>query len=183
MKTTVQGSYPLYPGVERRTFRPLSEEEPEDPFLGVIEECVRDQIDAGIDIVSDGQTRSDMLRIFTRKIPFIKDLDNVLLVSDKIERTIPLILDDLKFVVGILPRQTQTKGILTGPYTLASSCEFNSDAYKDKGELAFDFAEMVFYKISRRDAISCVFNILCLQYLASLIACITIPKDVISPNR
>lgn len=143
MKTTIQGSYPLYPDIETRAYRPLSEEGQEDPFLPVIEECVRDQIDASIDIVSDGQTRADMIRIFTRRIPFIKDTDNVLLVSDKMERTIPLILDDLKHVVGILPRQTQTKAILTGPHTLASSCEFSSDAYKDQGELAFDFAKVL----------------------------------------
>jgi 5-methyltetrahydropteroyltriglutamate--homocysteine methyltransferase len=141
MKTTIQGSYPIYPGIETRTYRLSWEEERADPFLPVIEKCVRDQIDAGIDIVSDGQTRSDMLRIFTRKIPFIRDLDNVLLVSDRIRRTIPMILDDLRFVIGRLPRQTQTKGILTGPYTLASSCEFSSDAYRDQGELAFDFAK------------------------------------------
>jgi len=39
-----------------------------DPFLMSIEEAIKDQLAAGIDIVSDGQVRADIITLFSNAI-------------------------------------------------------------------------------------------------------------------
>ena len=70
MLTTVVGSYPV------TTKRPESISSKISNILGLYDEfvpcyeiAVEDQIKAGIDIISDGQVRGDMIEIYARNIP------------------------------------------------------------------------------------------------------------------
>ena len=56
LATTVVGSYPV---VKAGGFKSIF-----DPLAGAVETAVSDQIGAGIDIISDGQVRGDMIGEF-----------------------------------------------------------------------------------------------------------------------
>jgi 5-methyltetrahydropteroyltriglutamate--homocysteine methyltransferase len=127
--TTVIGSYPTskFHGEEAIKF------------------AVQSQIKAGIDIVSDGQTRKDMVNYFTDHIPgFIYD-DERLKITDKISppEKSP-ITEDLKIVRKLLNGKDNLKAIITGPVTLISSAKIEKSStyngfldpklYTDMGE-------------------------------------------------
>ena len=64
LATTVVGSYPV---VKTSGLRSLF-----DPLHSALETAVTDQIAAGIDIISDGQIRGDMIQAFASKLPGVK---------------------------------------------------------------------------------------------------------------
>ena len=85
MKSTVVGSFPI------------SENSPSnfkdklmksfglyDPFKQSIKDSVIAQLDAGVDIISDGQVRGDMVSIFTEFIPGMKIEDGNTVIVSKI---------------------------------------------------------------------------------------------------
>lgn len=111
MFTTVIGSYPL-------SYGELGKE--------AIVRSVRDQIDAGIQLVSDGQTRYDMVEYFARAIEgYSYDVKSV--INGKIGKGNPeIFLEDLEITKGIAPH---VKGIITGPVTLVFSSRIK-DYYK-----------------------------------------------------
>jgi 5-methyltetrahydropteroyltriglutamate--homocysteine methyltransferase len=135
IKTTVIGSYPV--DFNRMDFI-------QDYFNGreiswdkYISNAVNDMITAGIDIVSDGQTRDPFINIFTRKLNGCR-LRARTEIIDKVEYSDPITLDDQKYIKKLIPSKIKLIGIIVGPYTL---CESVVDLYyKDKKELAFDFA-------------------------------------------
>jgi len=103
MLTTVIGSYPL-------SYAELGKE--------AITRSVRDQVDAGIDIVSDGQTRYDMVEYFATAIEGYS-YDGKSQVDGRIGQGDPeTFVQDLHIARGIAPR---VKGIITGPVTLVFS--------------------------------------------------------------
>ena len=61
LATTDVGSYPVLKG---RGLRSLL-----DPLRPAVETAVADQLRAGIDIISDGQVRGDMIEVFARACP------------------------------------------------------------------------------------------------------------------
>ena len=65
LATTVVGSYPVVKGGGLKSLF--------DPFHSAVETAVADQIKAGIDIISDGQVRGDMIGAFTAKLPGIRE--------------------------------------------------------------------------------------------------------------
>jgi 5-methyltetrahydropteroyltriglutamate--homocysteine methyltransferase len=99
--------------------------------------AVNDMVNAGIDIVSDGQIRDPFIQIFTRKLKGCR-IRNRTEIVDKIEHSDPIILEDQKFVRDLIPKDKELKGVITGPYTLANSCV--DLYYNDKKKMAFDFA-------------------------------------------
>lgn len=102
-----------------------------------ISNSVNDMLNAGIDIVSDGQTRDPMIQIFTRKLKGCR-IRGRTEVIDKIEYVRPITINDQKYVKTLIPKKIQLKGLITGPYTLANSCI--DLYYNDEKKLAFDFA-------------------------------------------
>jgi len=103
-----------------------------------ISNAVNDMLNAGIDIVSDGQTRDPMIQIFTRKLKGCRIRGRTEIV-DKIEYKNNITIDDQKYVKSLIPKKTQLKGLLTGPYTLTKSCI--DMFYNDEKNLAYDFAK------------------------------------------
>ena len=54
----------------------------EDPFLQSIKKAVDVQTAAGIDIIADGQTRNDMIRLFTTKLAGIRMKGKPVVIGD-----------------------------------------------------------------------------------------------------
>jgi 5-methyltetrahydropteroyltriglutamate--homocysteine methyltransferase len=126
LATTVVGSYPVVRKGGLRSFL--------DPLYGAVETAVADQIAAGVDIVSDGQVRGDMIGVFTAKLPGIRGQE----VVGKIQpAAAPVTVADAKYAVSKAPR---VKGIITGPTTLAHGLHISIPMYRNKEELAVDLA-------------------------------------------
>jgi len=126
LATTVVGSYPV---VKSGGLRSLF-----DPLHSAVETAVADQIGAGIDIISDGQVRGDMITAFASKLPGVRDQD----VIGKIQPAAGAItVTDAKYALSKFPK---VKGIITGPSTLAHGLHISTPMYRNREELALDLA-------------------------------------------
>jgi 5-methyltetrahydropteroyltriglutamate--homocysteine methyltransferase len=126
LPTTVVGSYPVVRGHGIRSLL--------DPLSSAVKTAVDDQIRAGIDIISDGQVRGDMVRLFTNRLPGIKDQD---VIGKVLPAETTITAGDTKFA---LSRKGLVKGIVTGPTTLAHALHLSSKVYRNKEELALDLS-------------------------------------------
>lgn len=135
METTVVGSFPTKPS---KDILMKSYYEGVDPYLEAIRSCAKAQVNAGIDIVSDGQTRDNMVNIFAKNLGGISVRGKAVII-DEIEFIRPITLNDLKYLKSLIPQNTQVKGIITGPFTMAKSCL--NEHYKSIEECAFAFAD------------------------------------------
>ena len=160
---TVVGSYPLTPSSEdiMRSYYAK-----EDPYLLAIKQCINEQVKAGVQIVSDGQTRSNMVNIFASKLAGIRMKGKPLVFSD-IQWSSPITREDQEYSQNVIDGMEQQyseketggsgggvtypeyhygnneknpllKGIITGPYTMSQSVTDNY--YNDEKEMAFAFA-------------------------------------------
>lgn len=126
LATTVVGSYPV---VKTGGLKSIF-----DPLAGAVETAVADQIGAGIDIISDGQVRGDMISAFTSKLPGIREQD----VVGKIQPASGgITAGDTKYALKKFPK---VKGIITGPTTLAHGLHISTPMYRNKEEVALDLA-------------------------------------------
>ncbi len=116
MFTTVIGSYPV-------KYADLGPD--------AIRQAVADQLAAGVDIVTDGQTRYDMIEYFARAIEGYS-FDGKSSVSGKIGRGRPEeFVQDFRLAKSLAPR---VKGLITGPVTLVFSSRIKSGygGYRDE---------------------------------------------------
>lgn len=131
MTTTVVGSYPT--GVVIRS---------EDDARKAIEIAVKDQERAGVDIISDGQVRADIVGIFALNMPGYRKEGGRYKVVGRIEvPDRPATVADYLYARKLT--RANVKGIVTGPTTMArSSVIERSSPYKsnDDPELVFDIA-------------------------------------------
>ena len=126
LATTVVGSYPVMKGGGLRSLF--------DPLYTAVETAVADQIAAGIDIISDGQVRGDMILAFASKLPGVKGQE----VIGKVQPASGSItVGDTKYALAKSPK---VKGIVTGPTTLAHGLHISTPMYRNKEELALDLA-------------------------------------------
>ena len=135
IKTTVIGSYPIDIDTMNHMKGYFNQEIV--TWDKYINSAVKDMIDAGIDIVSDGQTRDPFVNIFTRKLKGCRIRERSE-ITGKVEYDGPITINDQKYVKSIIPKNKKLIGMITGPYTLTNS---SVDLYyNDEKELAFDFA-------------------------------------------
>jgi 5-methyltetrahydropteroyltriglutamate--homocysteine methyltransferase len=126
LATTVVGSYPVVRGGGLLSLL--------DPLRPSVEIAVADQIAAGIDIISDGQVRGDMIRAFTARLPGIRGQE----VIGKVQpASAPITVRDTRYA---LSKARMVKGIITGPTTLAHGLHISTPMYRNKEELALDLA-------------------------------------------
>jgi 5-methyltetrahydropteroyltriglutamate--homocysteine methyltransferase len=126
LATTVVGSYPVVKGGGFMRFL--------DPLHSAVETAVGDQIAAGIDIITDGQVRGDMIGAFTSHLPGIRDQE----VIGKVQPASgPITVSDTKYAISKSPK---VKGIITGPTTLAHGLHISTPMYRNKEELVPDLA-------------------------------------------
>ncbi|MCE5298328.1 MAG: methionine synthase [Methanoregulaceae archaeon] len=126
LPTTVVGSYPVVTG---KGFFGIF-----DPFRDAVRTAVSDQLAAGIDIISDGQVRGDMVKIFTSRLPGVRGADVIGKVSPPEG---PITLGDTRYAIS---RAERVKGIITGPTTLSFALHISTPVYRDRSELALDLA-------------------------------------------
>lgn len=131
LPTTVVGSYPV---IQKKGIGTLL-----DPLRSAVQNAVSEQISAGVDIISDGQVRSDMIGLFTADIPGIKDRSVIgpvqVPTSDKPQNDVQYALKQHKWV----------KGIVTGPSTLAHALHISTPVYRKKEDLVHDLAKVVIH--------------------------------------
>jgi len=138
VKTTVIGSYPV--DVDNLELMNFYYDQKEISWNKYIDSAVNDMLNAGIRIVSDGQTRDPFINIYTRKIKGCRIRNRVEIV-DKVEFDGPITVNDISYVKRNLPEDREIIGLIAGPYTISKSCvDF---FYNDEKELAFDFANVL----------------------------------------
>jgi len=127
--TTVVGSYPV---VKTFGFRSVL-----DPLHSAVERAVSDQIEVGIDIISDGQVRGDMITAFISQLPGIR---GQVVVGKILPPSQSVTLLDTRFA---LSRHPHVKGILTGPTTLSHALKIGTPIYRNREELSIDLAQIL----------------------------------------
>jgi 5-methyltetrahydropteroyltriglutamate--homocysteine methyltransferase len=113
---------------------------PTSDWKDIISTAVKNMIQTGLSIVSDGQTRDPFIQLFTRKLNGCRVRARTEII-DKIEYAGPITVNDQQFVRSILPSNVMLKGVLTGPWTLTCSCV--DLFYQDKQMIAVDFANVL----------------------------------------
>ena len=136
IKTTVIGSYPAKPD-NMAFMRNYFDQTLDNSWEKNIETAVNDMLGAGIDIITDGQTRDPMIQLFTRKFNGCRIRGRAEVIN-KIGYGESVTVEDQKYVRSLLPKDRKLKGVITGPYTLAKSCV--DLYYNDEKQEAFDFA-------------------------------------------
>ena len=149
MKSTVVGSFPAEESAPSNFKDKLSNAIGSyDPFKQAIESSVIAQLDAGVDIISDGQVRGDMVSIFTKYIPGMKIEDGNTFIVGKIRNpTQEISIKDMQYAKkvmkdyynGNIPEGKGIKGIITGPNTIIHSSRIQS-FYKNKEDAIIDLA-------------------------------------------
>lgn len=126
-----------------------------DPYKQAIKNAVIKQLDAGVDIVSDGQVRGDMVSSFTKYIPGMKlDNDNTVIYSKIKEPIQEISINDLKYAKSVIeeyykgnvPENKGVKGIITGPSTIVFSSRIES-FYKNKKDAILDLAHSLKHEV------------------------------------
>ena len=149
MKSTVVGSFPAEES-SPSNFKEklLNSFGLYDPFKEAIKSSVIAQLDAGVDIVSDGQVRGDMVSIFTKYIPGMRIEDgNTYIVGKIVNPTQEISIKDLQYAKkviedyygGNIPEGKGIKGIITGPNTIVHSSRIRF-FYKNKEDAIIDLA-------------------------------------------
>lgn len=156
MKSTVVGSFPVEES-SPSNFKDklLNALGSYDPFKQAIKDSVIAQLDAGVDIISDGQVRGDMVSIFTKYIPGMKIEDgNTVIVSKIRNPTQEISIKDMQYAKkvmneyygGNIPEGKGIKGIITGPNTIVHSSRIQS-FYKNKEDAIIDLAHSLKFEV------------------------------------
>jgi 5-methyltetrahydropteroyltriglutamate--homocysteine methyltransferase len=126
LATTVVGSYPVVKGGGLMSFL--------DPLRSAVETAVGDQLAAGVDIISDGQVRGDMIGAFASHLPGVREQE----VIGKVQPASGgITVSDTKYAISKAP---WVKGIITGPTTLAHGLHISTPMYRTREELVPDIA-------------------------------------------
>ncbi|WP_296881683.1 methionine synthase [uncultured Methanobrevibacter sp.] len=157
MRSTVVGSFPVeVKGPSSTKDKLLSVFGAHDPFKDAIKSSVISQLDAGVDIISDGQVRGDMVSIFTKYIPGMKIEDGNTVIVSKIVRPVQEIsIKDLQYAKkvmkdyygGNIPEGKGVKGIITGPNTIVHSSRIQF-FYKNKEDAIIDLAHSLKHEVN-----------------------------------
>ncbi len=100
------------------------------PVRRAVERAVEDQLLAGVDVISDGQPRGDMIEVFASHIPGIERRDDGMWeVFDTLDMpSSPILASDFALARTLANRRAEVKGIVTGPITLALSLRVAPEA-------------------------------------------------------
>ena len=120
-----------------------------DPYKKAVKFAVSEQLRAGVDIISDGQVRADMVEAFVSKFPGIsgKSIIGKICPADK-----PISVSDTKYA---LLEAKYVKGILTGPCTLSYALQLQTPVYRNKEEAALDLARALHEEAKHLARIGC----------------------------
>ncbi len=165
LPTTVVGSYPV---VKSGGLMSLL-----DPLRPAVETAVGDQLAAGIDIISDGQVRGDMITAFASHLPGIRGQE----VIGKIQPASGgITVGDTRYAVSKAPK---VKGIITGPTTLAHGLHISTPMYRNKEELVPDIAAALLSEARALEAAGITLLQIDEPILSTGIADLTVAKQAI----
>jgi 5-methyltetrahydropteroyltriglutamate--homocysteine methyltransferase len=139
LTTTVIGSYPLdRPNPAPGQSRFLTPDE-------ALERAVADQIAAGIQLISDGEVRDNMMDLFAPHLAgFEKGKPKGWVVSRRVGPAgHPITVDDWRAATRLAHGRAEVKGIITGPTTIAMSARVAPEspyASNTDPELIYDIA-------------------------------------------
>lgn len=173
MKSTVAGNYPkIGDGTEEQKLRralhqldrgEISEEDLTNVGDEVTREAIQEQIDAGIDLVTDGSIRwPDALTYQAGKIVGFK-IAGLIRYFDtntfyrqpaaetRLELPRPFLVNDYKFAASVSSKPV--KAVLTGPYTLAKLSKNNF--YREFNQFVYDLAHIVHREMEALEEASC----------------------------
>jgi 5-methyltetrahydropteroyltriglutamate--homocysteine methyltransferase len=133
LPTTVVGSYPAAPAGAAllRYCR-----EGVDPYAESLEQAVEAQLSAGIHLVSDGQTRNDMVRLFATRLSGIRMRSRPVIMGEIAFKS-PITVNDQRMARRAIGGRAMLKGIITGPFTLARSCADEHYGSEERAAMAF----------------------------------------------
>ena len=152
LPTTVVGSYPRFPEAKKALKLKKAgykDEELENLIREAIRKVIRDYLEAGVDIISDGeQRREDMAVFFAEQLEgfelsgWVRVFDNVYyrkpVIIGPINWTHEITVKDWKFA-STISEGRPIKATLTGPYTMY---DWSFDEYYgDKNEAILDLAK------------------------------------------
>lgn len=129
LPTTVVGSYPA---VRSKGLKSLF-----NPYASSLETAVGDQVKAGVDIISTGQVRGDMITSLTSQIPGIRDQS---VIGTLKPTQSAMTVDDTKYA---LSRHSQVKAMLAGPSTIAHALKIDTPLYRNRDEVIMDLAKVL----------------------------------------
>ncbi|MCL2687452.1 MAG: methionine synthase [Methanobrevibacter sp.] len=154
MISTVVGSYPvIIKNNKSMKDKILSTFGAYDSCKIAIQHAVESQLKAGIDIISDGQVRGEMVEMFAKYVPGFTKEGNAWIIDSKINKPYKSIgANDLKLAIKYMNNfldesgmdskekaKKGVKGIITGPSTIVQSSRLGS-FYKDKNIAIIDMA-------------------------------------------
>jgi 5-methyltetrahydropteroyltriglutamate--homocysteine methyltransferase len=172
MLTTVVGSYPSFARQPSSIGDKISYYMGSyDAYKSALELAVQDQVKAGVNLISDGQVRGNMLEVFAREIPGMITKDGNPIIIDRIQpapysigasdikmalKTARKLSSDFNNDLHILSKnkfQDKFKGIkaiITGPTTLALSSRIEGFYNKDeKDKVIIDIAGVLKNEVER----------------------------------
>ena len=134
--SSVVGSYPIVvPGSELMAQYFAGENVSWYPY---ITDAVGDMTEAGIEVVSDGQTRDPFIQLFTRRLGGCRVRARTEVVGPIVYRG-GITVDDVQVVRRLVSPSTKIVGVLSGPFTLMKSCI--DLFYHDERACCLGFAE------------------------------------------
>lgn len=100
------------------------------PPRRAIQRAVEDQLIAGVDVISDGEPRGDMIATFASRIPGIRRADDgAWEVTDALDQPdSPIVAPDYALARELAARRAEVKGAVTGPVTMALALRVAPDA-------------------------------------------------------
>ena len=114
LETTVVGSYPQI--LDKKEMIE-SYYDNNDPYINSIAKVIKDQIEAGIEVISDGQTRKGMIELYADGLLGFRIKERTEIIS-QVKWKDPISIGDQKYVKKSIPEGINLKGIITGPWTL-----------------------------------------------------------------
>ncbi len=194
MITTVVGSFPLEikdPKSKKDKFLKIFGSF--DPYKNLIEEIVELQFNLGIDIVTEGQVRGDMIEIFVKHIPGFTFEHNSSIINGKIlPPNHDITVNDVKIAqhkLNDLIKKSNlndtelnnkgVKGIITGPSTIIHSSRLES-FYKDKNHAIIDYAYAIKKEILTLEREGCKYIQIDEPFLSTGMVDLNVAKEAIS---
>jgi len=122
----------------------------ENPFTTGVKNAVQDQMNAGVDIITDGQVRETAL-VIASTVPGMVT-DNSIHIENKLGTPRkPTAAEDFSIAVRECGDVQRVKAILPGPISFAKSCQVNPKSTYNSSldvNLLFDIASILRYEIN-----------------------------------
>lgn len=148
MLVTNLSGYPTRPSIN--VIRNWVKYRGENPFDVAVKEAVKDQIKAGMELVTDGQVR-DVIHAFALHVRGMEADDHPLIRNKLSVPSNPSTVYDFAIATKETNDPRKVKAVLPGPYSFVERCRLDvASGYekKDDTDLLFDVAKIIKYEIN-----------------------------------